>query len=194
MSTHEEIFIGLEGGNKKIIDNLNVTVFPVVKRWVLRNHGTEEDSKDVFHDALLIIIDKIHDENFCLDCEFSTYLIAVCKHRWFHELRKKSRMVLSDKIVDNLIDIPYDPIEDKKYQIYLSLIAKLDTRSKELIKLILAKKTLKEIAAIMKFKNPQAVADKKKNCIKKLINELIENKDYKELIDELSDLHREYHF
>jgi RNA polymerase sigma factor (sigma-70 family) len=194
MLTLQDILFGIEGDNKKTIEGLKKSVFPFVLNWILKNHGTKEDAKDVFHDALLIVLDKIQTGRLTLNCEFSTYLISVCKHLWYHELRKKSRIVLSEQISDGYIDIPYDPIEDKKYQIYLSLIEKLDSRSQELIKHVLEKKSQSEIAEIMNFKNIQAVADKKKNCLKKLIKDLIENKEYKEFRSEISIVHRECHF
>lgn len=193
MNTPEEIVTYLKKGDRKTIEQLSSLLLPVVSKWILKNHGTTEDVKDVFHDAWLIVIDKIRSEELIFNCQFSTYFISICKHLWYHELRKKSRLILTENIIDNLVDIPYDPIEDKKYQIYLSLINKLDTRSKELIRLILLKKPQNEIAVEMNFKNVQAVADKKKNCIKRMINELLENNDYNELQSEISDLHREFH-
>jgi RNA polymerase sigma factor (sigma-70 family) len=185
MITPHEIVLGLKEHDRRIIEYIIVSIFPVVKRWVLRNQGTVDDSKDVFHDGLLIVMRNIQKDEFSISSEFSTYFIAICKHRWHHELKNKARITFTDSIMDNLVDNPYDPIEDEKYQIFLSIMDKLDLRSKELIKLVLEKKSQPEIAALMNFKNVQAVADKKKNCIKKIISELRENMDFKELQGEI---------
>ena len=59
MITPQEIVLGLKEGDRRIIEYLIVSIFPVVKRWVLRNKGTVDDSKDVFHDGLLIVMRNI---------------------------------------------------------------------------------------------------------------------------------------
>jgi len=176
--------------NRKKIQELCVKEFLPVSNWIKKNHGTEEDSKDIFYDAIIIVLSKMDSGTLVLNCELSTFFFSVCKHLWYHEYRKRVKLSLTDTIDDKLIDSPYDDTEDKKHQLFISLFDKLDKKSKELFKHVFEQKSYSEIACIMNFKNAQAVADKKKNCIKRMTSELINSSEYKEQLDEISDIYR----
>lgn len=175
--------------NRKRIEELCEKEFLPVSNWIQKNHGTVEDSKDIIYDAVLILLHKMDSGNLTLNCQSSTFFFSICKHLWYHEYRKKIRLKLSDTLEDSFADSSYDDTEDKKYQLFNNLFEKLDNKSKELFRHIFAQKTYSEIACIMEFKNAQAVADKKKNCIKKMASELINNSEYKKQLDEISDIH-----
>ncbi len=74
----------------------------------------------------------------------------------------------------------------------LDALHKLDRRSLAVMEASLNGKTNDEIAAKMGFLNSQAVADKKKNCKKKLIRILAGDTENKELTNEKLHLHRTY--
>ena len=191
--------------DRKIVNQMRTSIFPMVKKWVQKNKGTLEDAEDIFNDAILIMHEKIKNNTLTINCKFSTYFMSICMHLWHKVLRKRLQMPIAfdfeidgfvdisyeltedEKavMIDEFIDIPYDSTEDEKYEIYLSVFDRLDPRCKELIKLKTENKSNAEIARIMNFKNTQAVADKKKSCMKKLVKELAKNKDYKEFKDEL---------
>ena len=198
---------GFKEEDRKIIDRLKKSIFPIVRTFILKNNGTLEDAKDVFNDTILIVCDKIKNNNFTLTCGFPTFFMSICVRLWYKELRKKTEIVSIDSFmteeftdmpydlieteieeyglkIDEPVDTPYDPTEDKKFEIFLSAFEKLDPKCKELMKLSFENKSNPEIARIMNFQKTQAVADKKNSCIKKLAKELTQSKDYKEFINE----------
>lgn len=175
---------GLKEEDEQIIGQLRKNIFIILRKWIQKNNGSLEDAEDIFSDTILIVFDKIKNDRLTLDCEFSTYFIAIGKHLWYKELRNRLKMPRADDfLIDGLSDTPYDPAEDIKYEIYLSLFEKLDPKSQEVMKLTLEEKSQSEIAEILDFKNAQAVADKKNSCKKKLVKELTKCKEYQELKD-----------
>ena len=64
---------------------------PKVERMVRNHSGTRADAKDLFQDALIILLGKAKDEGFTLSCSISTYLYAICRNRWQEELRRRGR-------------------------------------------------------------------------------------------------------
>lgn len=64
---------------------------PKVERMVRNHGGTRADAKDLFQDALIILLGKAKDEAFVLTCSIGTYLYAICRNRWQEELRRRGR-------------------------------------------------------------------------------------------------------
>ena len=164
--------------------------YKTISRWIQKNNGSDEDSKDIFNDAIVILLDKIDSGPLLLNCELSTYFFSICKHLWFHENRRRKRLVLNEEMDFNFPESNYDGYEDEKYAMMIEIMDKLDDRSKEMFRHIFNNRSYAEIAEIMNFKNPQAVADKKKNCIKKIIAEMLSNSKYRDKLNEISELHR----
>jgi len=139
---------------KQSVNNRNEVIeicrneFKTISRWIQRNHGTEEDSEDVFYDAILILLDKLDSGSLTLNCELSTYFFSICKHLWFHECRKRNKLKLSGRINDIYIDNNYDDREDRKYQLFIEILNKPDDRSIELFKHLFANRSFSEIADI----------------------------------------------
>lgn len=156
--------------------------------WIKKNNGTVDDTEDILQEAFLIIIRKLKTEGLNLNCNFSTYFFSICKHLWFQELRNRSRVKLKEMqefywLANEVLE--YDELEEKKLKLFLKQINLLEEKCRQLLLLYCKKKSISEIMKLMGFKNEQAVADKKKNCRKKLIKNLLNCKEYKELQNEI---------
>lgn len=64
---------------------------PKVERMVRNNSGTRADAKDLFQDALIVLLGKVKEHDFTLSCSISTYLFAICRNKWQEELRRQGR-------------------------------------------------------------------------------------------------------
>jgi RNA polymerase sigma factor (sigma-70 family) len=189
MLNNKEILDGIIRNDLSIIKFLNNTFKPVVSKWIQKNNGTQDDANDMFQEAFLILFRKLNAEGDKLDlsCSFSTYFFSICKHLWFQELRSRAKYHSKgiEEFCNRLTSDSYDENEDLKFKIYLRQLNRLESKCRELLLLHCKKKSLIEIKQIMGFKNAQAVADKKKNCRKKLISNLLNCKEYKELQSEV---------
>lgn len=159
---------------------LKSSVFPIIIKFLRNNNGTIEEAEDIFNAAILVLLES--SKAITQWDNFLAYFIKICRNKWIDELNSKTKIVkINDFAIDNLADTPYNPTKDKQSQMLYSAIENLDLRSQQVIQLLLKGKSNTEIAAIMGFKNTQAVADKKKSCMKKLKRDL---DNYKELQDE----------
>jgi RNA polymerase sigma factor (sigma-70 family) len=187
MCSNEEIIDGLINNDRTIINTIYKTQYPIILGWIKKNSGSADDTDDIFHEAFIIVINKLRADGILLNCSFSTYLFSICKHLWFQELRKRSRVQLID--IQKYNNLEYselnNELEERKRQIFLKQISFLETKCRQLLLLYCKRKSLPEIMHIMGFRNTQAVADKKKNCRKTLIKNLLNSKEYKELQSEI---------
>lgn len=192
MSKNKLNLIIIRSCDKGVVDSLYKKLFPQICRWITLNSGTREDAEDIFHDALLAILIKQDAKNLILNCQFSTYFTSICMHKWLQILyqRKKVNKVSLAEIHDCPEDYynikEAECLENKKYRIFITALNELDRFSKTIMEACLNGKTNEEIAIEFGFKNIQAVADKKKNCKKRLIQILHQYAEYKEILNEVS--------
>src|SRR4051812_37592233 len=74
-------------------------VFPLVAKIIKKYGGGEEDAKDVFHDALLIWLEKPVSERNAVANE-DAYIIAISRNEWFRRVEKMNRIREANFIVD----------------------------------------------------------------------------------------------
>jgi RNA polymerase sigma factor (sigma-70 family) len=199
MLSRNEVLTRLKARDKAIIEIIYKCLFPGLNHWLITNSGTREDAEDVFHDFLLCVILKLDSQALNLTCDFSTYFISICRNKWLQILYKRKRLMplttenlqkpMSDwDELSEMEDAEY--IEDQKYHAFIEALNELDPRSQAVMEASLNGKSNEEIAQDMGFINPQAVADKKKNCKKKLIRIISECPLYKNQVNEELRLHR----
>jgi RNA polymerase sigma factor (sigma-70 family) len=65
--------------------------FPMISRLVMQNSGDEDDAKDLFQEALIILYEKSSEGEFELQSRLKTYIYAVCKRLWLKQLHLKQK-------------------------------------------------------------------------------------------------------
>lgn len=196
MLSPNDILHGLKARDKATIELIYKCLFPGLYGWISQNSGTREDAEDVFHDSLLSVMIKLDLKMPNLTCDFSTFFISICRHKWFQTLYKRKKMIplkadcfpTPQTDIDDLADM--EDLEDQKYHAFTEALHELDSKSMAVMEASLNGKSNEEIAVEMGFINPQAVADKKKNCKKKLIRIISECPLYRSQLNESLRLHR----
>lgn len=101
----EEIIQALRSGpEQKALVQLYAHL-PKVERMVRKNSGTHADAKDLFQDALVILLGRAKDPAFTLSCSIGTYLFAICRNKWQEELRRQGRFT------QELESAPDEPVD-----------------------------------------------------------------------------------
>ncbi len=73
--------------------------FPTIEKYILHKGGTREDAKDLFQDAVIILLEAIKVGKFSLRVvsfksysdQLGAYLMSIVKNLWKKELRWRSR-------------------------------------------------------------------------------------------------------
>ena len=142
---------------------------------------------DVFHDAILILYEKIVDGNFELSCALQTYINSVCR---FQLLNKIGKSKLSADFEENInhddddespmnyklnITDSLDEIEDPKEAQFTAIERGLETMKKagghcyELLTLFwYHKKSMNELTTEFGYANSDTTKNQKAKCQKRL--------------------------
>lgn len=159
----------LRRGDKDALVDLYKSNFSMVKSYVLRNNGVDEDAEDLLQEALVVLWQNAHKAEFTLTSKLSTYLMAICKNLWLKQLNKNSRMTGEEQILPQAHSV--NP--DHGQQMDLKQISKAleevgDTCRDLLIMFYFDGYDMDSIARAMKFANADTAKAKKYQCFKKL--------------------------
>ncbi len=153
--------------------------FPRVARVVQQLGGDLETAKDLFHDALIIYLEKQQQHQLSIRTSVQAYLVGITKILWFRQFRNDSRQRPLDDVADD-ISIPedfYSPPPEKSR----TLLQQLQVAGKKCMQLLQAfyyrQLSMQEIAATFNYKSTHSATVQKYKCLEK-VREQIKQASY----------------
>ena len=186
--TVEAILEGLKTSDSNVLEYVYKKYFPIVRFFVIKNSGTDEDAKDVFQEAIILVYKRLKDGTLDLTCAFKTYLYSVCRILWLRQLEK--RKIRKEVVTDSQVfvslddDVEEQSAEQEQFRIYQKHFQILPKDCQEILQLFLKKVPLKEIAQKMNIKSDKYLKKKKFICKEALIKRIKNDPDYKRLKNE----------
>ncbi|MBT6514649.1 MAG: sigma-70 family RNA polymerase sigma factor [Crocinitomicaceae bacterium] len=164
---------GIREGNNQMLNIVYTTHYPMIRKLVLDNSGSEAEAKDVFQEAIIILHENINTKGFNLTCKIKTYIYSVSRNIWLKELKKRLPQTkdLNDHI--QFVDINRDFEKHEEKKLRLNKINQALNEIGEPCKSILVyfffnQLTMEEIAAKMGYTNADNVKNQKYKCFKRL--------------------------
>lgn len=96
----QDIIQGIIEGKNIIIKSIYKLYFPTIARMIVNNNGSEEEAKDIFQEAVLVLYDKVTQNKFELNSKLSTFLYAVSRRLWLKQLSRKGNVANTSDISD----------------------------------------------------------------------------------------------
>ena len=91
MPTDREVVLGILINSVDALNKLYVAYFPMVLQFILNNNGDEDDAKDVYQEAIIVLYNKIKSGSFELSSKLKTYIYSVSRRIWLKKLAQQSR-------------------------------------------------------------------------------------------------------
>jgi RNA polymerase sigma factor (sigma-70 family) len=89
--TDREVVLGILNNSEDALNKLYVGYFPMVLQFILNNNGDEDDAKDVYQEAIIVLYNKIKSGSFELSSKLKTYLYSVSRRIWLKKLTQRSK-------------------------------------------------------------------------------------------------------
>ena len=86
-----EVVLGILNNSEEALNKLYVGYYPMVLQFILNNNGNEDDAKDVYQEAIIVLYNKIKKGDFELSSKLKTYLYSVCRRIWLKKLTQQSK-------------------------------------------------------------------------------------------------------
>jgi len=183
--TAEAILKGLKKSDNDILRYVYRKYYSEIKFFVIKNSGSDEDAKDTFQEALIIIYKKLEGEGLELNCSFKTYLYSVSRLVWMRHLEKNR--IKTDELSDNQVfvevddDMEYVASEQDRYSLYQKHFLTLHKDCQTIMRLFLEKVPLKEIQKRMNLKSEKYLKKRKYQCKEILVKRIQNDPTYKHL-------------
>ena len=158
-----------QGNSSELIEEIYL-YYPVVRSFILKNSGNEDEARDVFQEALVIFYEQAKNSDFQLSCNPNTYVYAISKNLWRLRLREKGKRVTSD--IENLIDVSAEvdayQKEEKLYGYLDKILLQLNEKCQAVFKhFYFLKKSMRDIARDLNFSSENAAKTQKYKCIER---------------------------
>jgi len=85
----QELITGIAQGDSRAINKLYKFFFPSISRMIINNNGSDDEAKDIFQDAVMVLYDRLTQGKFELNSKLSTFLYAVSRRLWLKHLTRK---------------------------------------------------------------------------------------------------------
>ena len=162
----------LKSGKESAYKAFYIEYFNMVKNHILNNTGSEEDAKDIFQDAAIVIIEKLNDQDFELTCTVKTYVYSVARNLWYTKLRREKCQV-PPKEYENYIRFGVSLEEKELQEEQMNIVEQCLASLKDPCKTILTqfyffKTSMKEIASMLDYQNPDHAKAQKYKCLQRL--------------------------
>ncbi len=179
------ILQGILEGDRIVLDFIYQRYYGKVERFLIGRGGEPDHIRDVFQDALLVIIQKLRGDGLVLSCSFSTYLFAVCKNIWMHDMRKRRYHLAEDSVLDQATE-PSDTdhaMEERMQGLFQRHFQKLSKDCRELLTMHFNRVTLADIMKKFGYSSEHYTSDRKYLCKQSLYNRIRKDHEYKEIIN-----------
>lgn len=145
--------------------------YPSVKRYVLVNKGSVEDSEDLFQDVLIVLLTKIQHDNFTLSASLKTYIIAIAKNLWLKRLKHMQMQTSYEPTLDSMLhELDHNIEQEKSYWEKLQdFFTKITNHCHDLLsKIFFQRKTIEQIQDEYGYTNKHNAQNQQHKCIEQV--------------------------
>lgn len=175
LHSDELLLKGIAEGNSKDLAQVYKLYYPSIAYMIISNHGSEDEAKDIFQDALLVLYDKVSNGTFELSSKLSTYLFAVCRRMWLKKLTKgSSEFANSDLSTYEETLFSEDDLEEQeelevKFSQMESAMAQLGEPCKTILEdFYIRNMSMTQISDKFGYTNPDNAKTQKYKCLQRL--------------------------
>ncbi len=169
--TDEVLLLQLRNEVRNAYDLLYSEYFPSVMKHILQNSGSNEDAEDIFHDTVLIFLQKIRQPEFVLTSSLKTYLFAIARNLWLKKLKKDKQLPTSALPEHVPFVDDYDGTIDSSYKVDI-LLTRITLHCRRVIKAIfIYRVSMESLMQKMGWKNRHTAANQQYKCIQQMKRE-----------------------
>ncbi len=159
-------------------EQLYLSAFPSVCRFVKTMGGTLDDARDVFQDGLVVLYEKNRSDKQAILVNEKAYLLGICKHLWYQKHRQQRKLVSIENFPEAEISI------NGQTTVSSALLHYLERSGKKCMELLKAfyydNLSMKELATRFGFSGERSATAQKYKCLEKVRNSIKEQSLKKE--------------
>jgi RNA polymerase sigma factor (sigma-70 family) len=179
-----EIIEGVAKGESSAINTIYTQFFPSISRMIVNNNGSNEEAKDIFQEAVMVLYDRVTQQDFELKSKLKTFLYAVSRRLWLKQLNRKGSSTNTSDISDyeDLLHVEEDiekhvEIESRFTQMESSLEQLGEPCKTILNDFYIASLSMQDICEKFGYTNTDNAKTQKYKCLQRLKKLFFNNRD-----------------
>lgn len=168
-----EVVLGILNNSEEALNKLYVGYFPMVLQFILNNNGDEDDAKDVYQEAIIVLYNKIRSGEFELSSKLKTYIYSVCRRIWLKKLsqqsKKTNKLADFEDIIAVEIDLEEHEEKDLQFDKMSSALSNLGEPCKTIIQdFYINNLSMQDICEKFGYTNTDNAKTQKYKCLQRL--------------------------
>jgi RNA polymerase sigma factor (sigma-70 family) len=164
---------GLANNDKQAIETIYKDNYNLIQQLIINNSGSEDDARDIFQEALIILYQKAKSDSFELNCQIKTYVYSVCRRLWLKRLQYNRRFETPVENFSEVVSVEEDLTihekVDRQYSIMRGAMGKIGEPCKSLLEAYYVHhKNMQEIASFFGYTNADNAKNQKYKCLMRL--------------------------
>lgn len=138
--------------------------WPKVRRLVIKHGGNKQQARDIFHDALTILYQKVQADRFTLTGSLGGFIYHTARNLWLAQLRREGKAL---PLTHDLPDAPDDDTDETpRLALAQQALEKLADKCREILRLFYFERcSMEAIAKAVGLKGEQAAKTQKYKCL-----------------------------
>lgn len=179
---------GILGNDSRVLEELYRKFLPPFTSMLRKQGGGNDDARDVFQEALVVVFHHAARPGFQLTAAFQAYLFGIGKFIWLRQRKKNSRIEVTSEPqagYDIDADLEHRIMENEKRMLFREKFLELGADCRQLLQRFFDREPLAKIASDMGYTDDYI---KKKNrvCKEKLVESIEKDRRYKEIATVIS--------
>ena len=147
--------------------------FPSVASYIKQNLGNNEDAEDIFQEAIIVLLQKVRQQDFVLTSSLKTYLYAVAKNLWLKRLRDNKIKIVDSEFSlttygTEIFEVEPENSKEEKVE---SWLLKITRNCQNVLKaLFFYEVPMDSLMVKMGWKNKHTASNQKHKCIQQIKN------------------------
>lgn len=166
----QEISAGLARGDSAAFRKVYIAHYAMVRYLVLNNSGREEDARDIFQEAMVVLYEQARDGRLPQNSSLKTWIYAISRNKWLRQLEKNKKQYRFKDFeeVDETV-VAEESNEGELHRLLRDSLGRLGVGCRKLLLLFYYfKKSMEEIATELNYTNGDNAKAQKYKCIQKL--------------------------
>ena len=160
--------------------------WPVIRRYVVKNNGTEEEAQDIFQDAIIAFYRHVKLNKFNDRYEIGAFIFSVGRNFWINKVKKDQKQAkLSEEVTHERWEenILHDIITEERAALVRKVFSKMGEKCRELLTYtIFHRYSMHEVCELMGFSTENAAKTRNYKCKQQLIKLVHEHDHLKRLL------------
>lgn len=169
----QELLHGLAANDDKSLETIYLENFPAIARMIVQNNGSEDDAKDIFQEAMIVLYEKVQEGGFVLSSRLKTFLYSICRRLWLKKLQSSS---LSTPLFEELEETTAaeDALEahlerDRQFKQMEEAMGKIGEPCKTILEdYYIHRQSMQDIAERFGYTNAENAKNQKYKCLMRL--------------------------